>query len=71
MLCAAGAVLCLNDIKCLNKNYYVINSDMSCTTISKYNIFNSYYFIHLHAKLAQNITCISAPDLIREYAFYI
>ena len=24
----------------------------------------------MHAKLAQNITCISVPDLIQDYAFF-
>ena len=32
---AAGAFLCLNDITGLEEVYYVINSDISCTNISK------------------------------------
>ena len=34
-LCAAGAVLCQNDIQCLQQIYCVINSDISSPIISK------------------------------------
>ena len=40
--------------------------------LHKYHLiksFNTYYFINLHAILAQNITWTSAPDLIHVYVF--
>ena len=66
---AAGAVLCLNDIQCVNKIYFVMHSDISSTYISKRNKFNTSYFINWYAKLAQNITWTPASYQINEHVF--
>ena len=67
--CADGAVLCTNNIQGIQQIYCVTDSDLPSTN-SKSTTFNTYYFINLHAKLAQNIVWIATTDYIYFTSMY-
>ena len=72
MLYVAGAIICQNDLKCLQCNLRFDGWRSILFKYHKYNISNTDYITYLHVKLDENITCNLAPDQVNKCVrFYI